>query len=402
MKTTTAHNANAEPAVRPEGDEHPLMFAARAVVRFFFQPSDPTTLGLMRITAGILVLYVHLVYSIGLTDYFGPYAWIGNDVTKFVRQDNEIQGPASNWKEGWLESNGESFKGQTMWSIYFHVEDPKWLWVIHSSILLIMLLFTLGLWTRVTSVLTWVGSVMYLHRMMQPGMLFGMDTMTNVGLFYLMIGSLFGLILDEGGKLAPCGAALSLDRWLQVRRERRRLGAKYVLLPPEPMVSATFATRLIQMNFCLIYFAAGTSKLMGNMWWNGTAPNGFLLNYSFAPFDVPAYVWFLKQLVSHRWAWELFGAIGVIGTLFLELGLPFLIWNRYMRWFMVSGSVLFHTMIALLMGLVTFSLMMLVLALAFVPPEAVQQALLECGKFIRQLWTRRAGGEAGPQMAYSR
>ena len=57
--------------------------------------------------------------------------------------------------------------------------------------------------------LTWVGSLMYIQRL--PGMLFGMDTMTNLGLFYLMI--------------APCGAALSLDRWLKVRRERQRLGA---------------------------------------------------------------------------------------------------------------------------------------------------------------------------------
>jgi hypothetical protein len=373
MKTTT--------------EEHPLMFAARAVERFFFQPSDPTTLGLMRIAAGIIILYVHLAYCIGLTDYFGKYAWIGNDVTRFVRQEYEIQGPPSNWKEG-LESDGAIFKGQTMWSIYYYIEDPKWLWAVHSGILLVMLLFTLGLWTRVTSVLTWIGSMMYLHRMMQPGMLFGMDTMTNLGLFYLMI--------------APCGAALSLDRWLQVRRERRRLGAKYVLQPPQLMVSATFATRLLQINFCIIYFAAGTSKLMGSSWWNGTAPQGFLLNYSFAPFDVPAYVAFLKWLVSHRWLWELFCSAGVVGTLFLELGFSSLVWNRYTRWVMVSGSILFHTLIALLMGLVTFSLMMIVLVLAFVPPEAVRQMVQSWEMRLRQLLSRRAGGQVGAQVALSR
>jgi hypothetical protein len=374
MKTTT--------------EEHPLMFAARAVDRFLFQPSDPTTLGLIRITTGILVLYVHLVYSIGLTDYVGPYAWIGNDVTQFVRKVNEILGPSYNWKDGWWESDSEIFKGYpTMWSIYYHVEDPKWVWVIHSSILLIMLLFTLGLWTRVTSVLTWIGSLMYLHRLMQPGMLFGMDTMTNLGLFYLM--------------LSPCGAALSLDRWLQVRRERRRLGAQYVPQPPPPMVSATFATRLFQINFCLIYFAAGTSKLMGTSWWNGTAPNGFLLNYSFAPFDVPAYVKFLKMLVAHRWIWELFGTVGVVSTLFLELGFPFLVWNRYTRWLMVSGSILFHTLIALLMGLVTFSLMMMVLVLAFVPPEAVQQMVQSWVSWLQQLALKRTR-EAGAPVALSR
>src|SRR5579884_733522 len=385
MKATTTHHADT--VGRQESEEHPLTFAARAVERFFFEPSDPTTLGLMRIFAGILILYVQLVYCIGLTDYFGPYAWISNDVTKFVRTDNPIQGPPSGWKDGW-ESDGEWMKGQSMWSIYYHVEDPKWIWVIHLSIMVVMLLFTVGLWTRVTSVLTWIGSLMYLHRIMQPGMLFGMDTMTNIGLFYLMF--------------APCGAALSLDRWLKVRRERQRLGSKYVPQPPEPMVSATFATRLLQMNFCLIYFAAGTSKLMGTSWWNGTAPNGFLLNYSFAPFDVPAYVDFLERLVKHRFLWELFCAIGVVGTLFLELGFPFLVWNRHTRWFMVCGSVVFHTLIALLMGLVTFSLMMLVLVLAFVPPEAVRQTLESWSAQLQQLWQKRTSGEAGPQVALSR
>jgi hypothetical protein len=373
MKTTT--------------DEHPLMFAARAVERFFFQPSDPTTLGLMRIATGFLVLYVHLVYCIGLTDYFGPYAWVGNDVTKFVRKDYPVQAPPSNWKEG-LESDGKIFQGQTMWSIYYHIEDPKWLWVVHGGILVIMLLFMLGLWTRVTSVLTWIGSLMYIHRLMQPGMLFGMDTMTNLGLFYLM--------------MSPCGAALSLDRWLQVRRERRRLGATYVPQPPQAMVSATFATRLLQINFCIIYFAAGTSKLMGTSWWNATAPQGFLLNYSFAPFDVLAYVAFLKWLVKHRWLWELLCTTAVVGTLFLELSFAFLVWNRYTRWFMVCGAILFHTMIALLMGLVTFSLMMLVLVLAFVPPEAVRQTLQSWEVWLRPSLLRRGDGKAEPQMALSR
>jgi hypothetical protein len=229
---------------------------------------------------------------------------------------------------------------------------------------------------------------MYIQRL-QNSMLFGLDTMTNLGLFYLMI--------------APCGAALSLDRWLKVRRERQRLGSKYVPQPPEPMISATFATRLIQINFCIIYFAAGTSKLLGTSWWNGTAPNGFLLNYSFAPFDVPKYVEFLQWLVKHRWMWELFGAVGVIGTLFLELGFSFLVWNRRMRWFMVCGAVLFHTMIALLMGLVTFSLMMLAMVLAFVPPEAVRQTLESWGELARQiLFGRSAAQTQAQQMALSR
>ncbi len=387
MRSTTAHDAH-ESAGSKTSDEHPMRFAVRAVDNFFFRPADPASLGLMRITAGIVVLYVHLVYCIGLTDYFGPYAWVVNKgwtdkpgesgFTDFVRHGNPIQAPGSGWKEGWGESDGEIIRGNPIWSIYYHVEDPRWLWVIHSGILLVMLLFTLGLWTRVTSVLTWIGSLMYIQRL-NFSMLFGLDTMTNLALFYLMI--------------APCGAALSLDRWLQVRRERRSLGAKYVPRPPQPLVSANFALRLIQINYCLIYGAAGTSKLLGTSWWNATAPSRFLLNYSFAPFDSWGYSDLLKYLAAHRWLWELNGTFGVVCTLILELGFPFLVWNRYSRWVMVSGSILFHTMIALLMGLVTFSLMMLALVLAFVPPEAVRQTLQSLGEQLRP-WLLRRGEPA--------
>jgi hypothetical protein len=379
-----------KPTSPPPGDdnESPLHWAARAVERFFFTPTDPSTLGLVRIAAGILVLYVHLVYCIGLDNYLGPNAWVVNGglgenvkrsesgVTNFLRMGNTWQGPSTGWNENDFEhASSEVFHGQTMWSIYYHVEDPFWIRVIHGTVLLVMFLFTIGLWTRVTSVLTWIAALMYIQRL--PGMLFGLDTMTNLGLLYLMI--------------APCGAALSVDRWLKVRRDKQRLGPNYVPAPPEPLVSACFAMRLIQINFCLIYFAAGTSKLLGTSWWNGTAPNRFLLNYSFAPFDVEYYVKMLKFLASHRWMWETFGAIGVVFTLFTELGFSFLVWNRRTRWVMVSCAVLFHTQIALLMGLVTFSLMMLALVLAFVPPECVRQTLQSWGESLRQLlFPRRA------------
>ncbi|HWG44051.1 MAG TPA: HTTM domain-containing protein [Gemmataceae bacterium] len=382
MKSITAHDAHTPD---PHDGEHPLMFLARTVDRFFFRPIDPTTWGLIRISVGIVVLYVHLVYCIGLANYLGPDGWVLNKgwtdkpgeggVLDFLRFGQTFMGPSSTWDD----SQGEVLKGQTLWSIYYHVEDPVWIWVIHIIILVAMFLFTIGLGcSRVLSALVWIGALQYIQRV--PSLLFGMDTMMNLALLFLMI--------------SPCGAALSVDRWLKVRRERRRLGPAYVPQPPEPLVSANFATRLMQISFCFIYLAAGTSKLLGTSWWNGTAPNRFLLNYSFAPFDVALYSQFIKYLADHRWMWEVGGAIGVVYTLFLELGFTFLVWNRRTRWFMVSCSILLHTMIALLMGLVTFSLIMMALVLAFVPPEVVRQWLQSASEQIRLLLSSRAREEA--------
>src|SRR5262249_20781426 len=59
--------------------------------------------------------------------------------------------------------------------------------------------------------------------------------------------------------------------------------------------------------------------------------------------------------------------VGTYGTLALEISFPFLIWRPKLRWFMICCSVLMHTGIGIIMGLTTFSLMMLCLVLAFVP-----------------------------------
>jgi len=243
----------------------------------------------------------------------------------------------------------------------------KCILVVHLGVMLAVLLFTIGFATRLTSAVSWLGAVMYINR--APTSVFGMDTMTNLTLLYLMIG--------------PCGAALSVDRWLEVRRFRREHGLDTVPRPA-PLASATFATRLLQINFCAIYIVAGMSKLLGATWWNGTAPNLVLLNYSFAPYHVGLYARIIQLLAEHRLLWEIIMSLGVLFTLWTELGFSFLVWNRKMRWFMICCSALLHTQIGLFMGLVTFSLIMLVMLLAFFPPEVIEQVLSNLGEWLRR------------------
>jgi hypothetical protein len=57
---------------------------------------------------------------------------------------------------------------------------------------------------------------------------------------------------------------------------------------------------------------------------------------------------------------------------------------------MICCSALLHTAIGLSMGLVTFSVMMLVLLLAFIPPEVVEQVLAGAGQRLRNLLGPRA------------
>lgn len=344
---------------------------------FWFTPADPITLGLIRLCVGLVVLYLHIGYSFDLLSYVSRQeAWIDGKLSDHVRKDWPVYGPTSDW-------NGPDQlvgTGQFTWSIFFHMSDPAWIYTYHACLLVVIGLFTLGLWTRVTSVLVWAGAIGYIHR--APTTLFGMDTMMIILLFYLMIG--------------PSGAALSLDRLLECRRLRRLHGPDYVPPAPAPLVSANFIIRMIQVHFCFIYAASGMSKLLGSTWWSGTALWATFANVSFAPVNVPIYREMLVLLTQHRFLWEMAMEGGVVFTLFVEIGLPFLIWLPRWRWLMIAFSTLLHLGIGLFMGLVTFSLFMLCLLSSFLPPEAVRYMLSGVLEQGQKLLQPRPGAESSP------
>jgi Vitamin K-dependent gamma-carboxylase len=260
--------------------------------------------------------------------------------------------------------------GIYIWSVWYHVKDPATMYCIHFAMIGVMALFALGLWTRITSVLTWLSILCYIHR--NSYILFGMDTMMNICMIYLTIG--------------PSGATLSLDRWLEKRRAQREFerlrrekkdtsAVEAILAGPRQSVLANFVTRLVQIHFCFIYAASGLSKLKGPAWWGHSAIWMTIANPEFSPTIYAPYRWLLLQLSDHRWLSELMMTFGTFFTLGLEIGFPFLVWRPVLRPYMVILAVLLHTGIAVFMGLTVFGLFMMVLLLAFVPPDTVTRWL---------------------------
>jgi hypothetical protein len=361
------------------------MRVIRAWNRFWFTPGDPTILGMIRICCGLVVFYVHLAYSYDLQTFFGKDAWLNLDMVNRARLQTPWVGPATGWDQlnpqaghtlQELTPAEQEFilrwgahpdlvmaYGQPLWSIYYHVTDPTWMWVAHGCILTSIFLFTIGFCTRVTSVLTWAGMLSYIQR--APTSLFGMDTIMIVVVLYLMIG--------------PSGAALSVDRLIARYRATREALRKHLpvpkFAPPAPQVSANLALRLLQVHVCIIYAASGLSKLQGAAWWNGLAVWGTMANYEFCPMRLQLYMDFLRVLCEHRWLWELVTTGGTYFTLAFEIGFAFLVWNTRLRWVIILAAVMLHVGIALFMGLVTFSMMMMVAVLSFVPAAAVRERL---------------------------
>ncbi|HUR55844.1 MAG TPA: hypothetical protein VMZ71_17030, partial [Gemmataceae bacterium] len=300
-------------------------------------------------------------------------------------EDDAKRKEAIDYLEFWNNDiNRPLRRGHSIFSVWFHVTDPTEMAVVHSAILVAILLFTVGAFTRVTSVVVWVAAIGYMHRTQH--VLFGMDTMMNILLFYLMIGN--------------SGAALSVDRvvsrYRAARASLRRTGTiddatrAYLAAPPKSVASG-FAIRLLQVHFCFIYLAAGLSKLKGSSWWSGTAFWDVMVN---PEFTLMKYHWFedmVRTFVSSKPLYYFVTVTGVWFTLFLEIGAPFLLWTR-LRAFMVWLCVLLHAAIGVLMGLILFELLMMAMLLAFIPPRVIRQQLASASGPKLTLLTTTPGG----------
>jgi len=239
-------------------------------------------------------------------------------------------------------------RGSPVFSVWLDVSDPTTMNVIQAFFVFAAFCFVLGLGTRFSSAIVWFANLCYIHR--NPHVLFGVDTMMNVLLLYLMIG--------------PSGAALSLDRVIA-----RWWTGKASL--PEPRISANVAIRLMQIHLCIIYFISGISKLQGSSWWSGTAVWAVLGNYEFAPMHLEQYHGVLRFLAQYQAVFETFITSACLFTLIFEIAYPFLIWKPATRWLFLSGAVFLHGFIGLFMGLKTFSLLMLIFNMAYLKHEEI-------------------------------
>jgi hypothetical protein len=300
-----------------------LFDAARGWDAFFFTPSDPTPLALIRIVTGLLLLWSLGITGLDLHDALGTTAW---DDPQTVRA---MLNPGA-------------------WSFWLDVPDAllRPAWVVA---MIVLAMFLLGLFSRWTAPLAWIIVVSTSRR--TPTMLFGFDGIIATWTFYL----------------AVCGAsghALSLDRWLARRRANR---AGRPLGPPGPTIAANLGLRLLQLHLCLIYGMAGLAKLQGASWWDGSAIGKLLGNSEFRPFDLtwlatdPAAEYVLN-LATHLALWT-------------EIGYVALIWVRGLRPLVLISVVMMHLGIALTMGLTEFSLAMIVGNLAFVPAHWLPSAI---------------------------
>ncbi len=166
--------------------------------RFWYTPANPGLLGVIRIMTGLMLVYTHAVWGLALRDFYSSTGWLSPALVRRMHEN------------------------QYHYSFWYLVPDG-WIWLAYALSMAVFALFTLGLFTRVTSILSLLAAVSYANR--APAALFGLDQINIMLNLYLAIG--------------PSGAAFSLDRWLARKRSgssarRRGLGGRQSRDPVDP------------------------------------------------------------------------------------------------------------------------------------------------------------------------
>lgn len=290
----------------------------RAWEAFWFPQRTPETLAWMRLLCGVMIAYMHLIWLLDLDAFLGPNAWVDRATM--------------------LELRGETYA----WTYLWYIDSLPFLYLHEIVALLAGLAMAAGLLTRISVPMAWFLTLMVSHRM--TGMMFGLDQVVMMICMYLMI--------------APCGAVLSLDHRLALRRPTDSFW-----FPSMQASSMTgLATRLLQVHLCIVYLFGGLSKLRGEMWQDGSALWFAAASYEYQSLDLtwlgrfPAIV----ATMTH-------------GTLLWETFYCVLIWPRATRPWMLFIAVMVHGGIALFLGMFTFGFMMIIANMAFVDPETTRR-----------------------------
>lgn len=210
-----------------------LRTAATAWNRFWFERQETSTLALVRIALGLVVL-----------------AWtlsLSGDLFAFFATDG-------------IQPSQPRVVG--VWGILRIAPGHVAVALLFAALLLAAVCMTLGFQTRLASVIVFLGLLSFERR--SPLVFNAGDQLLRILAFYMM--------------LAPSGSALSLDRRLN--------GGRLLEFPAR----APWALRLMQLQLSFVYIGAVWAKVQGTTWNDGTAVSYALRLTDLQRLPVPSFV----------------------------------------------------------------------------------------------------------------
>ncbi|MDQ3631092.1 MAG: HTTM domain-containing protein [Actinomycetota bacterium] len=213
-------------------------------------------------------------------------------------------------------------------SLYEIAASDAWFTLVFHVGLLVTLLFIVGWRTRLVVPLHWVLTWSLFQR--NPVLLDGGDNLLIIVLAYLVA--------------VDCGARMSLDADRQppdLHRDGASVRAVTLLHNAGLLAIVT--------QVCILYLTSALYKVQGELWQNGTALY-YIMRVE--DFTLPGF----SELFYRN---ALFVTAGTYATVLFQLAFGFLLLNRWTRVLAFTGAVAMHGGIAVLMGLVTFSCVMI-------------------------------------------
>ena len=307
-------------APRSTGDAASL--TARAYARwchFWFEPEETSTLAIIRILFGIVVLAWTLTFLPDLRAFFSS--------------------------EG-IFSSQPSFGLAGQWGLFSISSSYTVVVVVCVVTALAAICLILGFGTRLASIVVWLGVMAFTRG--NPYVANSGDVYVRVVAFYLI--------------LMPAGASLSLHRWLRARD-------RFWEFPKRSL----WGLRLLQVQVSIVYLTAFWDKVStGPLWNNGTALSYVLRIADLTRFPTPLFP--TNSLPIN---------LQTYGTLAVELSLGVLIWNKRLRPWIMTLGIFLHLGIEYSLRVGFFSLVAIVALLSFLAPAASAKAILAVRDFVR-------------------
>jgi len=314
----------------------------RSWVRFWFTPLDPVGFHLIRMLSGILFLCWLLPFAGNLDSLFGLQGWF----------DRQAFNEAARMQGGSPVPLGWSL-------IYAAGANPTRLATLYWVSLAIVALFTLGVWTRLTAVLTWFIIASFASN---PVMSYDGEAMVLILAFYLMLGY---LLLPSGDasccwftRLFGTTRPLLLGRW----RDENSGGSN-------ASVGVNLAVRLLQVHLAIVLVSSGLHKLQFGDWWAGLA------------FWYPLHPAFETTLASAREhapyaeSYLFFLSLGAYLTLAWEIGFPLFAWRSGWRVVVLGGGLVAWLGSSFFYGIPVIGPALFIACLSFVTPAGWQRLL---------------------------
>lgn len=323
------------PPVLCESETRAGFFAAWT--NFWFTPVDPVALSVLRVLGGMVFVYWLLPFAGDTQAFFGLNGWFDARAYAEASRLAELPPHLFTWSAAyWCGSNAALLS-----TLY---------WASITAIVL----FTLGVATRLTGVLTWAAVVSFTAN---PAVAYDADPLMQMLAFYLMLGHLFL------GLRRP--SQTPLTRVLGPTRETWLLGGLWprqcAALPPS--IAANLALRLLQVHFALAMVAIGLHKLQVSAWWSGLAPWFYL----HPPFHTTLSELRIYAPPNAETYLNLF-SLTAYAVLAWQIGFPAFAWRPRLRPLLLGGAAFGWGLTALALQMSLVGPLLFVLCLAYVGP----------------------------------